>query len=407
MSDANKLVAYLSPAMPALSETFVYEELRALERQGISVVPFSVRKPATPVPAQEALAKRVTHLYAGGPMAVVLGGLARLPVHGTRVGKALQFLVSDIWECGPLRLASWKLGYQFFAASTLAARLRQRRCAHLHVHFAHVPTQIAMYASALSGVPFTVMAHANDIFDDGILLQKKAARAKRMLTISEFNRRYLQSLGIPPEQLAVVRCGVSFAPRSAPPRQAGAVFKIASLGRMVEKKGFDVLIRAVALLRQRGIQVELSLAGDGPLLSNMKLLAQQLCGLEAISFTGSIPHNRVADWMQQHDAFVLACKQDSNGDMDGIPVVLMEAMSQRVPVVSTHLSGVPELVQHGQTGLLAEPGNAEDLALKLETLWHSAALRERLVTKAEAFIVQEFGQDVNIGRLLLAINGRP
>jgi len=388
MSDANKRVAYLSPAMPALSETFVYEELLALERQGITVVPFSVRKPATPVPAQEALAKRVTHLYAGGPMAVVLGGLARLPVHGTRVGKALQFLASDIWECGPLRLASWKLGYQFLAASTLAARLRQRRCAHLHVHFAHVPTQIAMYASALSGVPFTVMAHANDIFDDGILLQKKAARAKRMLTISEFNLRYLQSLGIPP------------------PRQAGAVFKIASLGRMVEKKGFDVLIRAVALLRQRGIQVELSLAGDGPLLSNMKLLAQQLCGLEAISFAGSIPHNRVADWMQQHDAFVLACKQDSQGDMDGIPVVLMEAMSQRVPVVSTHLSGVPELVQHGQTGLLAEPGNAEDLALQLETLWQSAALRERLVTKAEAFVAQEFAQAANIGRLLLAINGR-
>lgn len=399
MSGANKPLAYLSPAMPALSETFVYEELLALERQGISVVPFSVRKPTTPVPAQEALAKRVAHLYAGGPMAVVLGGLARLPWHGKRVGKALQFLVSDIWECGPLRPASWKLGYQFLAASTLAARLRQQGCAHLHVHFAHVPTQIAMYASALSGVPFTVMAHANDIFDDGILLQKKAARAKRMLTISEFNRRYLQSLGIPPDQLAVVRCGVSFAPRSAPPRQAGAVFKIASLGRMVEKKGFDVLIRAVALLRQRDIQVELSLAGDGPLLSNMKLLAQQLCGSEGVLFIGGLPHHKVADWMQQHDAFVLACKQDSQGDMDGIPVVLMEAMSQRVPVVSTHLSGVPELVQHGQTGLLAEPGNAEDLALQLETLWQSAALREHLVTQAELFVIQEFGQRVNIARL--------
>lgn len=386
--------------MPALSETFVYEELLALERLGVAVVPFSVRKPSKPVPAQEALATRVTHLYAGGAIAVVLGGLVRMPGHGRRVGKALRYLVGDIWECGVLRLSSWKLAYQFLAASTLAAQLRQRNCTHLHVHFAHVPTQIAMYASAFSGVPFTVMAHANDIFEDGILLQKKAARARRMLTISEFNRRYLQSLGIPPHQLAVVRCGVSFAPRSSPPRQPGAVFKIASLGRMVEKKGFDVLIRAVALLRQQGLQVELSLAGDGPLLSNMKLLAQHLCGLEAISFIGSLPHHKVADWMQQHDAFVLACKQDSQGDMDGIPVVLMEAMSQLVPVVSTRLSGIPELVLHGQTGLLAEPGNAEDLALQIKTLWQSTELRENMAKQAQAFVAQEFGQATNIDRLL-------
>lgn len=403
MSATSKMVGYLSPAMPALSETFVYEELLALERRGVVVVPFSVRKPAKPVPEQEVLAKRVTHLYAGGPFAVVLGGLVRMPGHRLRVGKALRYLASDIRECGLLRLASWKLAYQFLAASKLAAYLRERGVAHLHVHFAHVPTQIAMYASAFSGVPFTVMAHANDIFEDGILLQKKAARAKRMLTISEFNRRYLQSLGIPPAQLAVVRCGVSFAPRSGPDRQPGAVFQIASLGRMVEKKGFDVLIRAVALLRQRGLQVELSLAGDGPLLSNMKLLAKDLCGLEGIFFIGSLPHHKVADWMQQHDAFVLACKQDSQGDMDGIPVVLMEAMSQGVPVVSTKLSGIPELVLHGKTGLLAEPGNAEDLALQLEALWQSAELREHLATQAQAFVAQEFGQATNIDRLITTI----
>ena len=210
-------VAYLSPAMPALSETFVYEELLALERRGVTVVPFSVRRPAKPVPAQQALAARVTHLYAGGPVAVVLSGLLQLPRFGLRVGRALGWLASDVLECGPLRFASWKLVYQFLAGARLAALLHQRGCTHLHVHFAHVPSQIAMYASALGGVPFTIMAHANDIFEDGILLQKKAMRAKRMLTISDYNRRYLQGQGIAPDRLAVVRCGVSFAPPATPP----------------------------------------------------------------------------------------------------------------------------------------------------------------------------------------------
>lgn len=395
------VVAYLSPAMPALSETFVYEELLALERRGFTVVPFSVRKPSPSVPAQHSLARRVIHLYAGGPVSVVTGGLLQLPRWGLRVPKTVGTLMGDIWECGPLILSSWKLVYQFLAGCKLATQLRRQHCTHLHVHFAHVPTQIAMYASALSGVPFTVMAHANDIFEDGILLKKKAARAIRMLTISEFNRRYLQSLGIPPKQLAVVRCGVSFSPRDIDAaRTPSAVFKIASLGRMVEKKGFDVLIKAVALLRQRGLRVELSLAGDGPLLSNMQQLAYELCGLEGISFSGSLPHHEVAAWMQKHDAFVLACKQDSHGDMDGIPVVLMEAMSQGVPVVSTKLSGIPELILHGDTGLLAEPNNATDLALQIETLLQSAELRQRLTHQAQAHVTQEFGQTANIDRLI-------
>jgi colanic acid/amylovoran biosynthesis glycosyltransferase len=400
MSRPPLTVAYLSPAMPALSETFVYEELLALERSGVMVVPFSVRKPAREVLAQKALADRVTHLYQNGPLAVVLSGLWHLPQFGLHAIKALAWLISDIAECGWWRLSSWKLAYQCLAGATLAKHLVRSCCTHLHVHFAHVPTQIAMYASALSGVPFTVMAHANDIFDEGILLKKKAARSKRMLTISEYNRRYLQSLGIPPEQLAVVRCGVSFAPRSVPLHLPGKVFKVASLGRMVEKKGFDILIEAVGMLRRRGFNVELCLAGDGPLLLNLKQLANAACGLEGVTFVGSLTHNEVAIWMQRHDAFVLACKQDANGDMDGIPVVLMEAMSQQVPVVSTKLSGIPELVIHEQTGLLAEPGHVESLAQQISRMMESPDLNQKMALHAQTFVTQEYGQTRNINRLI-------
>jgi colanic acid/amylovoran biosynthesis glycosyltransferase len=398
-------VAYLSPAMPALSETFVYEELLAVERRGVAVVPVSVRKPAVVVPAQQALAQRVVHLYGGAALWVALRGLLALPTFGKRAGTALGQLLSDMRQVGPVRVASWKLVYQFLAATKLARILKTQQCTHLHVHFAHTPTQIGMYASAMAGVPFTIMAHANDIFEAGLLLQAKAQRASRMLTISEFNVRHLVALGVPAGRLAVVRCGVSFAKPTQTPRAGvgGAQdgpFKIGSLGRMVEKKGFDVLLQAVAMVHQAGQPIVLHIAGDGPLLPQLRALAQTLGIGDQAHFDGAMDHNKVAGWMQGLDAFVLACKADANGDMDGIPVVLMEAMSQGVPVVSTRLSGIPELVLHQKTGLLAQPNDAASLAEAIATLAAHPALRAEMAAQAQTYVTQEFGQAVNIDRLL-------
>lgn len=398
-------VAYLSPAMPALSETFVYEELLAVERRGVEVVPFSVRRPAALVPAQQALARRVTHLYDQPALWMVLTGLVTLPSFGMNASKAIGQLLNDMWHVGLLRMAGWKLVYQFLAATKLARLMLQQRCTHLHVHFAHTPSQIAMYASAMSGIPFTIMAHANDIFEAGLLLQTKAQRASRILTISDFNVRHLMSLGIPADRLAVVRCGVSFGrPTSTQPVHPSisksGLFKIGSLGRMVEKKGFDVLLQAVAILHQSGKHTMLHIAGDGPLLPQLQMQAQSLGIADQVHFDGAMDHGKVAGWMQSLDAFVLACKADAKGDMDGIPVVLMEAMSQGVPVVSTRLSGIPELIRHQQTGLLARPDDAESLAHEIAALFASPALRAEIGASAQAYVNDEFGQAVNIDRLL-------
>lgn len=396
------VIAYLSPAMPALSETFVYEELLAVERRGIRVVPVAVRRALVPVEAQSALAQRVTHLYTAPPLVMALAGALRGLILGHRFWAAAGLLISDMRACGLQRPAAWKLAYQFLAATKLAQLLLRENCTHLHVHFADTPGQIAMYASAMSGVPFTIMAHANDIFDGGLLLQRKAERAARLLTISEYNCNYLQGLGIAPSRLAIVRCGVSFTPRTLDPRERepAAKYRIGSLGRMVEKKGFDVLLHAVAQLKSRGHAVELSLAGDGPLAEELQQLVRTLGLEDAVIFAGSLAHSQVAAWMQSLDAFVLACKKDKNGDMDGIPVVLMEAMSQGITVVSTRLSGIPELVVHEQTGLLAKPADAQDLALQIERLILDDALVATLTRQAQAHVTNEFGQDVNVSRLI-------
>jgi glycosyltransferase involved in cell wall biosynthesis len=304
-------------------------------------------------------------------------------------------------EVGVTRLSSWKLAFQMLAAVRLARLVRQNGCSHLHVHFANVPAQIAMYASALTGIPFTIVAHANDIFERPLLLRRKAERAIRMLTISEHNRQYLERLGIPKDRLAVVRCGVSFPETLKSPSIAEhRYFHIGTLGRMVEKKGFDVLIRAIAYLKATGHKVRLRIAGDGPLSSELALLVKDLGIADITRIDGQLHHHHVADWMRQLDLFVLACKKDRNGDMDGIPVVLMEAMSQSVPVISTRMSGIPELVVHELTGLLAEPNDHLDLARQIARMITSTELRVAMTDRAREHVMNEFGQASNLDRLI-------
>lgn len=394
-------VAYLAPELPALSATFVYEELLGLERRGVAVHPFTVRRPAHTAGTQEALAHRTAVLYSRPAIVLALVALTTLPRFGSRALKALGWLTRDMVSVGLHRPVAWKLAFQWLAGAQLARALMRDGCTHLHVHFAHTPAQIAMYASAFSGVPFTVMAHANDIFERGLLLHAKARRALKLVTISQYNLAFLRSLGLPADKLAVVRCGVSFAPRPGHlTYERKTLYRIGTLCRLVEKKGVDDLLRALALLKDAPWRVELSIAGDGPLRGALERLVDELRLRDSVHFVGSLGHAEVTDWLHTLDVFAVACKKDSNGDMDGIPVVLMEAMSQRVPVVSTRLSGIPELVAHESTGLLALPADPVSLAHELRRLFESPELRERLAHAAVLHVEAEFGQEVNIDRLL-------
>jgi len=402
-SHAGLRIAYLGPEIPALSATFIYREILALERRGVSVLSLSVHKPkhaATETEAWE-LARRTVYLYAASLLRLLLINL-KTALGSSTYFSALAMALSDIREAGITRIQSWKMLYQFMAGAHAAAHIKQHGATHLHVHFAHVPTQIAMYAAAIADIPFSFTSHANDLFQRGSLLEKKVERSARAVTISDYNVRWLQEQGIDVSRVSIVRCGINSKEFTPKDLQADATHKpiIGTLGRLVEKKGFDVLLEAACALSCEGHEFELRIAGNGPLEEDLQQQVQALGLQNHVSFIGPLPHDRVADWMKSLDLFVLACKRDSNGDQDGIPVVLMEAMALGVPVVSTTISGIPELIEHEKNGMLAIPGNVPTLVSCIRECLNFRLHAEKRAENAVARIREEFDEEVNVGRLL-------
>ena len=358
-------IAYLAPEIPALSATFVYNEIFQLEKLGLDIATFSVHENQAEFSdlGLQALKKRTSFLYKTSKLTVILDQLQLLLKHPKLYAKAFLLLFKDIKNTGIFTRLGMGLAYRFFYAGALANQLLKQKCEHIHVHFAHVPTDLAMYASALSGISFSVTAHANDLFQRGWLLKEKVDRAQFFITISEYNRQFLISKGADSNKVTVLHCGVDpaqfslrkgFTPSEIP--------KIGVVARLVEKKGIDHLINALAYLKKQGKHYQLAIVGDGPLLDEHKSLAHSL-GLSSkeVDFLGAIDHQEIATFIKSLHVFVLPCQKDSSGDLDGIPVVLMEAMLSGVPVISTPVSGIPELIIKDETGLLAATGNVEEL----------------------------------------------
>jgi len=396
-------IAYLAPEIPALSATFVYNEILELEKQGFEISPFTVHKTTTTFEdvAITKLQNKVVTIYTQNKLKVLVSHFKQIIQSPKDYLSAFRLLFSDIIDVGIISRTALGLVFRFFYAAKLADFLIASKCEHIHVHFAHVPTDLAMYAAKIANISFSVTAHANDLFERAWLLKQKVFRAAFFATISEFNKDFLINKGAVAEKIFIVRCGVNaeqFTQRdnfisARPP-------KIGILGRLVEKKGVDTLIQAVADLKTQGIMVELFIAGSGELLNDLKVLVKELDLSEnEVKFLGSIPHKKVAKFIKSLDMFVLPCKQDKTGDMDGIPVVLMEAMLLGVPVISTAVSGIPELVINQKTGLLVEAENKQQLSAAIKTLLENKTLTKQLELNAIEKVKIEFNLSKNVANL--------
>lgn len=365
-------LAYLAPEFGAVTSTFIYREIDALERRGAVVDTYSTTRPVATVISAEA-APRIAatrYLYEASATEVVRAVLRMAAARpGTFVRQAGRALRDAFAAQVPTPADRLKLLGHFCVAALLARDLIDRGTRHLHAHFAHVPTSIAMYAAGLAGIPYSFTAHANDIFERPTALKEKVARSAFTACISEYNRRYLSEMGCDADRQIIVRCALdteSYSYRERNGRSGPPV--IYTVGRIVEKKGMDDLVDALALLRERGRSFYCRIVGDGPLLEPVRRQVRSTGLEDCVELMGAQPQERVKELFEEADIFVLACRVAQSGDRDGIPVALMEAMALGVPVVSTTVSGIPELIESGRSGLLAPPGDSGALADALDQL---------------------------------------
>ncbi len=397
-------ILYLAPRLPKLSETFVYRELFALRTAGVRVSAASVHAPERGLgsDALERLADETVSLYGAGIARLLLCILAEALRHPCAAAATLALAVRDALRAGDARgAARLKIVWHGLVGLALARRGRALGVTHLHAHFAHMSASIAMYAARQLGCRFSFTGHAADLFRDRVLLPEKLARAAFVACISHWHRAFYCSLvSRPDEAYPLVRCGVDpseFAP--APPRAAAAPLRIVAVGRLVPKKGFDLLVDALGKLRAQCVPFTCKLLGDGP---EREALAARVAalGLQAeVELVGAAQNAAVRAALAEADLFVLPCRQESDGDRDGIPVALMEAMACAVCAVSGDLPAIRELIENGKTGYLTPPGDASALAGLLGRLARQSEERSRVAQAGRAHIEREFSLAPNSLRL--------
>lgn len=399
-------IAYIVTRFPKLSETFVFREVLELRKQGAEVACFSIHRPLPePVPADaQHLLHETTYLWPPQP-ARFLFGVAKLAV--TRPRKFFGTLKLFVQQA-PKNFAGLKrFTLHFLEGAYLAHLCLRRGIEYIHAHFANGPSSVAMAASALSDIPFGFTCHAQDIYSDPLMLELKIDQAQLPLTISQYNRAHLlENYALEyPAKLRVQRVAVDLAHfEPAPPAEKDDAPLILAVGRLVPKKGFVHLIRACARLQESGIDFRCQIVGEGPERETLQaaILAHKL--EEKVRLLGA--QTDVKKYLQRADVFVMPCVLDDNGDRDGIPTTLMEAMAMQVPVISTRVSGIPELVQHERTGLLVAPAEIEELTQAICRLIVDEKLRHELARQGRRHIELHHNLETNTEQLLRNITRR-
>jgi glycosyltransferase involved in cell wall biosynthesis len=371
----------------------VGNELRVVTAQGIPVVLHALGRPEQVYfdSADIAALDRETQvIYPLRPLRALVSLLKAPGRFGGRFFSALWNALTGRRENRRVRLVGL---WHFVVACHWAGQVRNQPVSHIHAQWIHSPGTVAYFGAWLLGRPFSFTGHAADLFRDRAALSDKIGRADFIVCISEFHRQFYIEQGAAPEKLVLSYCGIDtthFTP-ALRTREADAPFHILSSGRLVEKKGFEVLIRACALLAERGLDFRCTIGGEGPLEAPLRALIAQLGLEDRVTVTGApLRQEELPDFMRQGDAYCLACVQASDNDVDGLPQMLMEAMACGLPAVSTQLVGIPDLVRHGETGLLVAPGEAAALADALARLEADPGLAARLASAGRAHVEAVF-----------------
>jgi glycosyltransferase involved in cell wall biosynthesis len=382
--------AYLFERFPSFVQTFVYREAAEMVRRGMEPWLVSIRRPDDPVDLTAEMDAEVFYL----PEEKALrAGVDALGAEAKLCRRARQAMSRNRGAGDSQRI---------FEAIWLAPRLRERGVRHVHAHFGGMAARTAWWLRELFGFSYSFTGHANDIFcatDFPVSNADLVAGARFVVTETDHARRWMDEK-YPAARGRIFRVFNGIAPGGFLPREpVGEVPRILSVGRYVEKKGFGDLIAACALLRDRGVAFVCDVAGGGPLEAEMQgqIDGARLGG--TVRLLGPRPQADVRRLLSQAQLFVLPCVVEADGGSDNLPTVIMEAMLAGVPVVSTTVAGVPEMIAPGEDGLLTPPHDPTALAEAMEKVLLDRVLGDRLAARARVSAAEKFSVETTVREL--------
>ena len=386
-------VGYVVKRYPRYSETFIVNEILQHEEAGLPIEIFALR----PV--------RETHFQ--DVLAAVRAPVTYIPDRGVALATSLWEWINaarrglpDFWaaldDLGDMEAED------LIQAIDLALRARERGVTHFHAHFGTVAATVTRLAAQFARIPYTLTLHAKDIYHvsvDPALMRKKLGDAARVITVSDYNQRYLAAAyDHAATQIIRIYNGLNLARFAfTSPNRTSRI--ILAVGRLVKKKGFDVLIDACELLRDRGVAFQCRIVGEGTERATLSARIEQLNLGARVRLVGPQPQAELIGIFREAAVLAAPCVIGADGDRDGLPTVLLEAMALGVPCVSTDVTGIPELVRDGDTGLCVPQRDPAALAAALQRLLDDADLRVDLATRARRLIEQDFDIRRNAARL--------
>ncbi len=389
-------VGYVLKRYPRYSETFVVNEILAHEAVGLQIEIFALRPPEDThfqnIISQVRAPVHYIRRPAQGRKSESLNSLA--PTAASYFWAELQEasrVIPYFWS--KLGVAQGERASTVYQAAWLAREIKLKNITHLHAHFGTVATSVARLASHFTGVPYTFTAHAKDIFHESVVsedMSKKLSDASAVVTVSDFNRKYLQdTYGTAAERVQRIYNGLDLSQLSYhSPLQRSPL--IVFVGRLIEKKGILILVDACAKLRDWGCEFRCQIIGTGSLQEQLRQCIQQLNLNSIVEIVGPRPQNEVFEAIQQASAFAAPYVIGSDGNRDGLPTVLLEAMALGTPCVATDVTGIPEIIRHEETGLLVPQHDVEALANALKRLLNNDTERRKLAVQARQLIEKSF-----------------
>ncbi|MDZ7360046.1 MAG: glycosyltransferase [candidate division KSB1 bacterium] len=394
-------LAYIMSRFPKISETFILYEILEQERLGHPVEVYPLLREHQPVthPEAERLVERA-HFHPFISLPIIWANAYYMLRQPFAYLKTLFEVLSGTF--GSLNFFAGALAY-FPKSVRFAYEMHKQGIEHIHAHFCNHPAVAALIIHRLTGIPYSFTAHGSDLHKDKRMLDKKVAACAFAVTVSNFNKgEMLKACGERQrDKIHVIRCGIDpevFLPAEEQ-KNGKTLFRIICVGSFEEVKGHKYLVEACRRLREAGIDFVCDLIGDGPVRGQVAKQIAELDLKDKVIIHGSLKRQSVAEMMRAADVKVLASVPTAEGKREGVPVVIMEAMATGLPVISTQLSGIPELVDDGRTGILVPPGDTQALFVALQKLYENPGLRQSLGRAGREKVLREFNLRLNVIKL--------